>query len=576
MLLRGTGSLKELDNRMSYSTVSSEEPVRTLIDELLEEQGALTAVERFSQRHEACEIPTQAQFYKDLLPAREPGPGQQFAFSVDLDKCSACKGCVTACHNLNGLEEEETWRSVGTIVGEVAGMSEQKTVTTACHHCVDPGCMNGCPVLAYEKDEVTGIVRHLDDQCIGCEYCVMKCPYEVPQYSESKGIVRKCDMCYSRLAEGEAPACVQACPNEAIAISIVDQGEILESTSIGDEVVAGAPDSTITVPTTQFQSDVETETFSPVDQWVVEPSKAHVPLELMLVMTQWGVGGFILAGLLMLNAANSKLAGWVDGFSFGIFGLGLAASVLHLGQPLKAWRVFLGWRKSWLSREAMAFGAFLLPGMLAALASVTVVHPTLINVEWIQSIAESSASLLRWSAALVGAFAVWCSVMVYVDTKKEVWSMGRVTWRFIGSSVVGMAQIGLCAFSIGTLVHGVSGQLIMWVLSIAAVLANALKLFYEASDLIRVNDADWNVFRKVAVLYSGVLSKWWNARLALTVIGGCALPLLGAVAASTSYGVLSLFIFSLGAVLNLLGELAERHLFFVSSPAPKMPGAIVS
>ena len=70
--------------------------------------------------------------------------------------------------------------------------------------------MHGCPVGAYEKDALTGIVRHLDDQCIGCRYCMLTCPYEVPQYSVRKGIVRKCDMCADRLAESEAPACVQA------------------------------------------------------------------------------------------------------------------------------------------------------------------------------------------------------------------------------------------------------------------------------------------------------------------------------------------------------------------------------
>src|SRR6266566_3266557 len=87
--------------------------------------------------------------------------------------------------------------------------------------CLEPACMHGCPVGAYEKDALTGIVRHLDDQCIGCRYCMLTCPYEVPQYCVRKGIVRKCDMCADRLAESEAPACVQACPNEAIAIRIV-------------------------------------------------------------------------------------------------------------------------------------------------------------------------------------------------------------------------------------------------------------------------------------------------------------------------------------------------------------------
>jgi len=150
----------------------------------------------------------------DLLECPPKGEGRTLVYDL-LDACTGCKACVTACHSLNGLDEGETWRDVGTLFGGTGAEPVQQTVTTACHHCLDPACMNGCPVNAYDKDPVTGIVRHLDDQCIGCQYCILKCPYDVPKYSRKRGIVRKCDMCSGRLAAGEAPACVQACPNEA-------------------------------------------------------------------------------------------------------------------------------------------------------------------------------------------------------------------------------------------------------------------------------------------------------------------------------------------------------------------------
>ncbi len=76
-----------------------------LIDELLAEQQRFTPVERFAQRHVRTEFPAQARYYRDLIPAAKPGLGQQYAFAVDLDACSGCKACVSACHSLNGLEE---------------------------------------------------------------------------------------------------------------------------------------------------------------------------------------------------------------------------------------------------------------------------------------------------------------------------------------------------------------------------------------------------------------------------------------------------------------------------------------
>ena len=157
------------------------------IDSLLDEQGDLSAVERFAQFHEKVAEPLQARYYSALMPAGPPGPGQQYAFEVDLDRCSGCKACVTACHELNGLDEDETWRSVGLLHGGTSALPVLQHVTSACHHCLDPACLYGCPVNAYEKDPVTGIVKHLDDQCIGCQYCTLHLSVRRPKVSTRRG-----------------------------------------------------------------------------------------------------------------------------------------------------------------------------------------------------------------------------------------------------------------------------------------------------------------------------------------------------------------------------------------------------
>lgn len=302
-----------------------------LIQKYLDEQKELTAVERFSQLHEKG-FEERVSRYEALLPVRAPGQGEQYAFKVDLDRCTGCKACVTACHSLNGLDEGETWRSVGLVVGGAESEPFQRPVTTACHHCVQPACLEGCPVKAYEKDPETGIVKHLDDQCIGCRYCTLTCPYEVPQYNERLGIVRKCDMCSDRLAEGEAPACVQACPNEAISIELADQREMVLRAESGS-LVPGAAPSEITVPTTTYHTaQVLPKTARAADLYRVRTSANHAPLAVMLVLTQASVGAFVLGWLLFAlgGGRTDELRAYhaVTALAAGILALG--ASLMHL------------------------------------------------------------------------------------------------------------------------------------------------------------------------------------------------------------------------------------------------------
>ena len=361
------------------------DPVRTLIDELIESQRRLdTPVARFAAAHAVADNASARSgslrgLGSQLIPLSAPGPGEQYAFQVDLDSCTGCKACVSGCHSLNGLDDEETWRDVGLVYSRdsltsLAGRSEQQvgsagcaapfaqTVTTACHHCEDPACLNGCPVVAYEKDPITGIVVHLDDQCIGCSYCVLKCPYDVPKFNERLGIVRKCDMCHGRLAAGEAPACAQACPTEAISIikvTVSINGTAI-STSATDAVAAlSGTDSAYTRPTTRYVSKnpLPASLFA-ADAHTLRPQHPHYALVVLLVLTQIGLGLLLSSQLQaprsQLPALSSQLLAF---FGLGLYATGLVSSIAHLGQPLRAWRIFLGLRTSWLSREAALLGA---------------------------------------------------------------------------------------------------------------------------------------------------------------------------------------------------------------------------
>src|SRR5687768_9048468 len=118
----------------------------SLVDAYLADQRELTAVERFSRHHDdppAPARPAQERYYRDLIPLTTPAAGQQYAFEVDLDACSGCKSCVTACHSLNGLDADELWRDVGLLVGGGIELPILQHVTSACHHCVEPACMDG-------------------------------------------------------------------------------------------------------------------------------------------------------------------------------------------------------------------------------------------------------------------------------------------------------------------------------------------------------------------------------------------------------------------------------------------------
>ena len=156
------------------------------------------------------------------MPTRALEPGEQYRFHFDMGQCIGCKCCVVACNEQNGNPATINWRRVGELEGGWYPEAQRFYLSMGCNHCVEPTCLSGCPVDAYTKDPITGIVQHSADACIGCQYCTWNCSYGVPQYNPERGVVGKCDMCHGRLERDQAPACVSACPSGTIQVEIVN------------------------------------------------------------------------------------------------------------------------------------------------------------------------------------------------------------------------------------------------------------------------------------------------------------------------------------------------------------------
>jgi Fe-S-cluster-containing dehydrogenase component/DMSO reductase anchor subunit len=543
-----------------------------LLGALLREQQQLTVVEHFARDHEEHRLPDQAKYYRNLIPLSAPQPGEQYAFEVDLDACSGCKACVAACHNLNGLEEDECWRSVGLLSGGSAQLAVLQHVTSACHHCLEPACLQGCPVKAYEKDPLTGIVRHLDDQCIGCQYCVLKCPYDVPKYSHSKGIVRKCDMCHQRLAVGEAPACVQSCPNQAIRITIVNKQAVIDE-SEADLFLPGAAAPSYTLPTTVFRTERPLpRNLLPADYYAASPQHAHWPLVVMLVLTQMSVGAFAVEQTFRWLLPFADMAGPPQQVrllaALGLGVLGLVGSLFHLGRPWYAYRAIIGLRTSWLSREILCFGAF------AKLAFVYAAQP------WLPFVADSKvvSDMLGWLVVASGVAGLWCSVMVYDSTRRPYWHWTKTGVRFLLTAAV----LGLpCSLLVALLAtHWSDQSLVASImephgreLSGLLAVAAAVKLLFEASIFMNLLSRQLTPLKRTAWLLCGELARTTTQRFLCGLLGGVAIPgwlCLVATAESPQFITLAVV---LSLVLCVVGELLERYLFFTAVIAPKMPGA---
>lgn len=157
---------------------------------------------------------------------------------TDLTQCVGCRKCEWACKQANGLGDPQPIdayddKSVFDHKRRTDGLSltvinrypstepagKPTYVKTQCMHCFEPACASACLVGAYRKSK-QGPVVYDSSACIGCRYCMVACPFEMPAYTydnPTSPVVSKCMMCFERIAGGkDAPACAKMCPVEAI------------------------------------------------------------------------------------------------------------------------------------------------------------------------------------------------------------------------------------------------------------------------------------------------------------------------------------------------------------------------
>jgi Fe-S-cluster-containing dehydrogenase component len=170
---------------------------------------------------------------RNLAQARAPSPKTNLAVAtdssailVDTTKCIGCRLCERACAEANGLPEpaksvesgkvRDTSETQWTVVNRYETENGTVNVKRQCMHCLQPACTSACLTKAMYKTE-EGPVIWRGDKCMGCRFCMLSCPFDVPkfEYHSANPRIQKCQMCFDRLKDGGMPACVSVCPVNA-------------------------------------------------------------------------------------------------------------------------------------------------------------------------------------------------------------------------------------------------------------------------------------------------------------------------------------------------------------------------
>jgi DMSO reductase iron-sulfur subunit len=478
-------------------------------------------------RHELSPAEALVQIQGDplpLIPTRELKEGEQYRFHFDMKKCIGCKCCVVACNEQNGNPAAINWRRVGEVEGGYYPQAQRYHLSMGCNHCVEPSCLIGCPTEAYTKDLKSGVVLHSADACIGCQYCTWNCSYGVPQYNAERGVVGKCDMCHNRIEDGAAPACVNACPEGAIQIEIVNIAEWRK-----DYLSANAPglpsaDDSISTTRVTLPDNLLPDT-GRVDTHRIPLEHPHWPLVFVLVLTQLSVGAFAI--LWLMDATNSGGDLFLSALaSLGLAAIALGAAPLHLGRPAFAWRALKGIRRSWLSREVAALSVFAgIAGGFAAMLFLDL----------------PGRPVAGFLTVLSGAVGVLCSAKLYMVPARPSWNTRYTLAEFFSTALL-----------LGALfVRGMSPDQ-AWI-GWAAAIGGAAQLLAQTLKFLTMSQSDVFELRATSLLLSGAVRRPFLMRMGV-LVATIVLPLTTSSTAACA-AILA---------LAIAGEVLGRWLFFVS------------
>jgi len=163
-------------------------------------------------------------------------PPEAVGILYDSNLCIGCQACMDACKRANDMPVEhssgETWDNPIDLSAKTLNIikmhregDEFAFIKRQCMHCLEPACVSACPVSALQKDPVNGVVTYDKSACIGCRYCQVACPYNVPKFEWDDPFpqIRKCQLCDHLYDQGHYAACCEFCPTGASLFGPVEE-----------------------------------------------------------------------------------------------------------------------------------------------------------------------------------------------------------------------------------------------------------------------------------------------------------------------------------------------------------------